>query len=281
MIERYSDGLSTIRCFTPDGKASLRFTAVPAKKKAVELVAECGTFGRFHDVSVRGQSCKAVATFLDDNPTSELTAIPEGDEATVGGQACTTLYVESGSRTVRCTKGKAALRVSIAPKPSTAHPARHFEKPQEVADFVAKTKKEPKPATTHGLSPNVTISCTSIGQFTAITSNGVNCAAVTVLLTRYATKLEAVQAGSTTRIGKYACQLISSGNETDTIQCTSPNGASFRATFAQPAAQPPSGGNPPATTTPSASPSPAPDSGGATTPDQATTTPSASTSSPD
>lgn len=257
VIERYGDGLDTVRCFEPNGDASLRFTIVPAKRKAVELVAECGTFDRFHDLSVRGQSCRAAATFLDDTPTSELTAIPEGDKATLGGRTCTTLYVEGGSRTVRCTKGDAALRVSIAPKPSTAHPSKFADKPKEDTEdavIADKTKKETKPARTYNLSPRVTISCTAAGPFNAITAKGIGCAAVTRLLTESVSVFEAMDDKLPIEIySAYTCNRIDKGNQTSTVRCVGGSGVSFRASFVAPSATPASG-NPPATTTPTGDP---------------------------
>lgn len=279
VIDELADGLDTIRCFTSNGDASFRYTVVPAAKKRVELVAECGTFGRFYDVSVRGQGCQAGATFLDSTPTSELTKIPEGDTVTVGAQDCTTLYVEGTHRTVRCTQGKQALRFSIATKPSTTHPKKYVENPQESSETVAKTTKDQRPATKHGLSPIVTISCTATGPFDAITAKGINCAAVTTLLTQSETKIEAMERGADPLVigAGYSCVRIDSGGQTATARCTSPtSGASFRASFVAPSAQPPAAGNPPATTTPTASPA-----GGSAAPDSATTTPDASTSSPD
>jgi hypothetical protein len=276
VIERLGDGLNTVRCFTSNGKDSFRYTVVPARKSRVELVSECGTFGRFYDVSVRGQGCQAGATFLDSTPTSQLTSIPEGDRVAVGAQTCTTLYVAGSDRTVRCTQGKQSLRFSIAKKPSTSHPKKYVENPQESSEIVDKTKKEPKPATRHGLSPNVTISCTATGSFNAITAKGIDCAAVTALLTESSSELEGIEAGTPIQIGtppSYTCDNIASGNQTSTIQCSTTSGASFRASSIPPSAPPPPNGNPPATTTPAAAPS-----GGAatTTPDDAmTTTPAA------
>jgi hypothetical protein len=273
VIEELGAGIVTIRCVTSDGKDSFRFTAVPKARKRVELVAECGTFGRFYDVSVRGQSCKTAATFLADTPTSQLTKIPEGGSATVGGKSCTTLYVEGQNRTVRCTQGKAALRFSIATKPSTSHPKKYTENVQESSQIVTKKTKDTKPATNHGLSPNVTISCTATGPFDAITANGINCAAVTALLTQNATQIQAIEPGAKpVKIGTpptYACQRIDTGDQTDTVECTAKNGVYFRASFIPASTPPPSSGNPPATTTPAAAPS-----GGAA----ATTTPDDSTS---
>jgi hypothetical protein len=272
VIEELGAGIVTIRCVTSDGKDSFRFTAVPKAKKRVELVAECGTFGRFYDVSVRGQSCQTAATFLDDTPTSQLTEIPEGDTATVGNRSCTTLYIEGQNRTVRCTAGKASLRFSIATKPSMSHPKKYTENVQESSQVVAKKTEDSKPATKHGLSPNVTISCTATGPFNAITANGINCAAVTALLTDNATQVQAIKPGATpVKIGTpptYACQRIDTGNQTATIECTAKNGVYFRASFIPASTPPPPSGNPPATTTPTAAPS-----GGAATPDTATTTP--------
>jgi hypothetical protein len=253
VIEELGAGIVTIRCVTSDGKDSFRFTAVPKAKKRVELVAECGTFGRFYDVSVRGQSCQTAATFLDDTPTSELTKIPEGDSATVGGKTCTTLYVEGQNRTVRCTEGKAALRFSIATKPSNSHPKKYTENVQESSEVVAKTRQDPKPASKHGLSPNVTISCTATGAFDAITANGINCAAVTALLIDNSTQIQAIEPGTPVKIGTpptYTCQRIDSGNQTDTAECTAKNGVYFRASSIPASTPPPAGGNPPATTTP-------------------------------
>lgn len=277
VIEELGAGIVTIRCVTSDGKDSFRFTAVPKAKKRAELVAECGTSGRFYDVSVRGQSCQTAATFLDNTPTSQLTKIPEGDSATVGSQSCTTLYVEGQNRTVRCTQGKAALRFSIATKPSNSHPKKYTENVQESSEIVAKQTKDTKPATKHGLSPNVTISCTATGPFNAITANGINCAAVTALLTQNATQIQAIEPGAeAVEIGTpptYACQRIDTGNQTDTVECTAKNGVYFRASFIPASTPPPSSGNPPATTTPAAAPS-----GGAASPDAATTTPDDSAS---
>jgi hypothetical protein len=271
VIETLGDGLDTIRCFTSDGKDSFRYTVVPAKKKRVAVVSECGTFGRFYDVSVRGQGCQAGATFLDSTPTSELTAIPEGEQVAVGAQTCTTIYVAGNDRTVRCTQGKKSLRFSIATKPSTSHPKKYTENPQESSQTVAKTKKEPKPATKHGLSPNVIISCTATGPFDAITARGINCAAVTALLTENATQLEAVEAGSPIKIGSvYTCDNISSGSQTSTVQCSTTSGGSFRASFIPPSAPPPANGNPPATTSApdaSATTAPADDSSSDAAPD--------------
>jgi hypothetical protein len=275
VIEELGSGIVTIRCVTSDGKDSFRFTAVPKAKKRVELVAECGTFGHFYDVSVRGQSCQTAATFLDNTPTSQLTKIPEGDSAAVGSQSCTTLYVEGQHRTVRCTQGKAALRFSIATKPSKTHPKKYTENVQESSQVVAKTTKDVKPATNHGLSPNVAISCTATGPFNAITANGINCAAVTALLTQNATQIQAIETGATpVKIGTpptYACQRIDTGNQTDTVECTAKNGVYFRASFVPAPTPPPADGNPPATTTPAA-PTANP-AGGAAAPDAATTTP--------
>ena len=271
VIDELADGLNTVRCVTPSDDASFRYTVVPAAKKRVELVHECGTFGRFYDVSVRGQGCQAGANFLDSTPTSELTKIPEGDSAKVGAQDCTTIYVEGKDRTVRCLQGKKALRFSIATKPSTSHPKKYTENPQESSEIVAKTTKDQKPATKHGLSPVVTISCTATGPFDAITAKGVNCAAVTTLLTQSETEIEALERGADPlTIGAgYSCVRIDNGGQTATARCTSPtSGASFRASFIAPSAQPPANGNPPATTTPTASPA-----GGSAAPDSATTTP--------
>ena len=272
VIEELGAGIVTIRCVTADGSASFRFTAVPKARKRVELVAECGTFGRFYDVSVRGQSCRTAATFLDDTPTSQLTKIPEGDSATVGSQSCTTLYVEGQDRTVRCTQGKAALRFSIATKPSNSHPKKYTENVQESSEIVAKKTKDVKPATRHGLSPNVTISCTATGPFDAITANGINCAAVTALLTQTATQSQAIAPGAmAVKFGTpptYACQRVDTGNQTDTVECTTKNGVYFRASFIPASTPPPASGNPPATTTPTAN-----RAGGGAAPDAATTTP--------
>ncbi|HYI81238.1 MAG TPA: hypothetical protein VEW67_10300 [Thermoleophilaceae bacterium] len=272
VIEELGSGIATIRCVTSDGKDSFRFTAVPKAKKRVELVAECGTFGRFYDVSVRGQSCQTAATFLDDTPTSQLTKILEGDSSTVGGKSCTTLYVEGQHRTVRCTEGKAALRFSIATTPSTTHPKKYTENVQASSQIVAKKTKDVKPSTNHGLSPNVAISCTATGPFDAITANGINCAAVTALLTQDATQIQAIEPGAKpVKIGTpptYACQRIDTGNQTDTVECTAKNGVYFRASFIPASSPPPSSGNPPATTTPAAA-----TSGGAATPEATTTTP--------
>jgi len=280
VIDELADGLNTIRCVTPNDDASFRYTVVPTAKKRIELVSECGTFGRFYDVSVRGQGCQAGATFLDSTPTSQLTKIPEGKTVKVGAQDCTTIYVEGNDRTVRCIQGKKALRFSIATKPSTSHPKKYVENPQESSETVAKTKKEPKPATKHGLSPVVTISCSAFGPFDAITAKGINCAAVTTLLTQSETKIEAMERGADPLVigANYSCVRIDSGGQTATAQCTSPtSGASFRASFIAPQATPPANGNPPATTTPTASPA-----GGSSAPDTSTTTtPDASTSSPD
>jgi len=277
VIDEQSDGVNTIRCVTPNDDASFRYTVVPAAKKRVELVAECGTFGRFYDVSVRGQGCEAGATFLDSTPTTELTKIPEGETVTVGAQDCTTIYVEGRDRTVRCTQDKKALRFSIATKPSTTHPQKYVENPRESSEVVAKTTKEPKPATKHGLSPVVTISCTATGPFDAITAKGINCAAVTTLLTQSETEIEAMERGADPLVigASYSCVRIDTGGQTATARCTSPtSGASFRASFVAASAQPPAAGNPPATTTGTPAPS-----GGAVTTD--TTTPDASSSSPD
>lgn len=281
VIDELGDGLNTIRCVTPNEDASFRYTVVPAAKKRIELVAECGTFGRFYDVSVRGQGCQAGATFLDSTPTSQLTKIPEGKTATVGAQDCTTIYVEGNDRTVRCVQGKKALRFSIATKPSTTHPKKYVENPKESSEVVAKTTKDQKPATKHGLSPVVTISCTATGPFDAITAKGINCAAVTTLLTQSETKIEAMERGADPLVigAGYSCVRIDSGGQTATARCTSPtSGATFRASFIAPSAQPPANGNPPATTTPTASPA-----GGSSAPDSTstTTTPDASTPSPD
>jgi hypothetical protein len=280
VIATFRDGLNTIRCATANGKDSFRYTVVPAKKKRIELVSECGTFGRFYDVSVRRQSCQAGATFLDSTPTSQLTGIPEGKTVTVGAQSCTTIYVAGNDRTVNCIQDKKTLRFSIATKPSTSHPKKYVENPQESSDVVEKTKKEPKPATKHGLSPVVTISCTAFGPFDAITAKGINCAAVTTLLTQSETKVEAMERGADPLVigASYSCVRIDSGGQTATAQCTSPtSGASFRASFIAPSAQPPANGNPPATTTPASAPA-----GGSAAPDTTTTTtPDASTSSPD
>jgi hypothetical protein len=270
VIEQYSDGLVTIRCATADGAKAFRFTAVPAKKRHVELVSECGTFGRFYDVSVRGQGCRAGATFLDNTPTSELTAIPEGKQVAVGAQECTTLYVEGQDRTVRCTEGKAALRFSIAVKPSNTHPKKYVENPKESSQTIAKKTTDSKPATKHGLSPDVAISCTATSQFDAITASGVNCAAVTALLNQNATTLDGIERGAApTPIGNpptFSCVRIDKGDQTATVKCTAtPSGATFRATVVPQSAQPPADGNPPATTTAAG--------GGAATPDAATTTP--------
>ncbi len=257
VIDELADGLNTIRCVTPNDDASFRYTVVPAAKKRVELVAECGAFGRFYDISARGQGCQAVAGFLDSTPTSQLTKIPEGKTVTVGAQDCTTLYVEGRDRTVRCVQGKQALRFSVATKPSTAHPQKYVENPQESSELVAKTTKDQKPATKHGLSPVVTISCTATGPFDAITAKGINCAAVTTLLTQSETKIEAMERGADPlTIGAgYSCVRIDNGGQTATARCTSPtSGASFRASFVAPSAQPPANGNPPATTTPTAAP---------------------------
>lgn len=275
VIEELGSGIVTIRCVTSDGRDSFRFTAVPKAKRRVELVAECGTLGRFYDVSVRGQSCQTAATFLDDTPTSQLTKIPEGDSATVGSQSCTTLYVEGQHRTVRCTQGKAALRFSIATKPSTTHPQKYTENVQESSQIVAKKTKDVKPSTNHGLSPNVAISCTATGPFNAITANGINCAAVTALLTQSATQIQAIEPGAKpVKIGTpptYACQRIDTGGQTDTVECTAKNGVYFRASLIPAPTPPPADGNPPATTTPAA-PTASP-AGGAAAPDAATTTP--------
>lgn len=277
VIEELGSGIVTIRCVTSDGKDAFRFTAIPQAKKRVELVAECGTFGHFYDVSVRGQSCQSAATFLDNTPTSQLTKIPAGKSATVGGKSCTTLYVEGQNRTVRCTQGKAALRFTIATKPSNSHPKKYTENVHESSQIVAKKTKDVKPTTNHGLSPNVAISCTATGPFNAITANGINCAAVTALLTQNATQIQAIEPGAKpVKIGTpptYACQRIDTGNQTDTVECTAKNGVYFRASFIPAPTPPPSNGNPPATTTPAASPA-----GGAAAPDAATTTPDDSTS---
>lgn len=278
VIDELADGLNTIRCVTPNEDASFRYTVVPAAKKRIEVVSECGTFGRFYDVSVRGQGCQAGATFLDSTPTSQLTKIPEGKTVSVGAQDCTTLYVEGNHRTVRCVQGKQALRFSIATKPSTKHPKKYVENPQESSETVSKTTKDVKPATKHGLSPVVTISCTAFGPFDAITAKGINCAAVTTLLTQSETKVEAMERGADPlTIGAgYSCVRIDSGGQTATARCTSPtSGATFRASFIAPSATPPANGNPPATTTPTASPA-----GGGTAPDASTTTPSASPDEP-
>jgi hypothetical protein len=254
-IETYSDGLVTIRCATADAVKAFRFTAVPAHRKHVELVSECGTFGRYYDVSVRGQSCQDGATFLDNTPTSELTKIGEGDDVAVGSETCTTLYVEGRDRTVRCTQGKRALRFSIATRPSTTHPRKYVENPQESSQTVAKKATDSRPATKHGLSPDVAISCNATGPFNAIAASGVNCAAVTTLLTQNATELEAIQRGAKpTPLGNpptFGCVRIDKGGETETIKCTAtPSGATFRASSIPTSAAPPAGGNPPATTTP-------------------------------
>jgi hypothetical protein len=277
VIERLGDGLDTIRCFTSNGEDSFRYTVVPTAKKRIPLVTECGTFGRFYDVSVRNQGCQAGATFLDSTPTSELTAIPEGKQVAIGAQTCTTIYIAGNDRTVRCTQGKQSLRFSIAAKPSTTHPKKYVESKTDSSDVVEKTKKEQKPAVKHGLSPNVLISCTATGPFNAITSRGVNCAAVTALLTENQSELEAIKAGSPIKIGTtYTCDNISTGNQTSTVQCSTTSGTSFRASFIPPSAPPPPSGNPPATTTPTAAPS-----GGTAAPDAATTSPDAMTTAPD
>jgi hypothetical protein len=288
VIYTVADGLNTIRCVTPNEDASFRYTVVPAAKKRVPLVSECGSFGRFYDVTVRGQGCKAGASFLDSTATSELTAIPEGKTVAVGAQDCTTIYVQGNDRTVRCVQGKTALRFSIATKPSKSHPKKYTENPQESSETVAKTKKEARPATKHGLHPNVMISCSPTGPFNAITARGINCAAVTALLTQNETKLEGVEAGSPVTIGNvYTCDNISSGDQTSTVQCSTTNGASFRASFIPASATPPAGGNPPATSSSTGGGSAAPNS--TTTPeataqpggDAATTTPDASDPSVD
>ncbi len=282
VIYTVADGLNTIRCVTPNEDASFRYTVVPApkKKKRVPLVSECGSFGRFYDVSVRNQGCKAGASFLDSTATSELTGIPEGKTVAVGAQDCTTLYVQGNDRTVRCVQGKTALRFSIATKPSKSHPKKYTENVQESSETVAKTKKETRPATKHGLHPNVIISCSATGPFNAITARGVNCAAVTALLTQNETQLEGVQAGSPIKIGNvYTCDNISSGDQTSTVQCSTTSGTSFRASFIPPSATPPADGNPPATSS-STGGSAAPNSGTTTTP-QATSQPDDSAATPD
>jgi hypothetical protein len=283
VIETLGDGLNTIRCFTANGKDSFRYTVVPAKKPNVELVSECGTFGRFYDVSVRGQKCQAAASFLDSTPTSELTSIPEGDKADVGAQSCTTLYVAGNDRTVRCVQGKKSLRFSIATKPSTKHPQKYVERAKESSEIVSETKKEPKPAVKHGLSPNVTISCTAVAPFNAITARGISCSAVTMLLTENASALEAMDTKLPIEIHQgYTCNKISSGNQTSTVRCTGTStGSSFRASFIAPSATPPANGNPPATTTPAGT---APDVPPTTTPTTTSTTPDAAsgaTTTPD
>ncbi len=291
VIYTVADGLNTIRCVTPNEDASFRYTVVPApkKKKRVPLVSECGTFGRFYDVSVRNQGCQAGANFLDSTATSELTAIPEGKTVAIGAQDCTTIYVQGNDRTVRCVQGKKALRFSIATAPSKSHPKKYTENVQESSQTVAKTTKEARPATKHGLHPNVMISCSATGPFNAITARGINCAAVTALLTQNATQLEGVKAGSPIKIGGvYTCDNISSGDQTSTVQCSTPNAASFRASFIPPSATPPADGNPPATSS-STGGSAAPNSGTTSTPeatsqsggDSATATPDSSDPSVD
>ncbi|MBA2439655.1 MAG: hypothetical protein H0V50_03150, partial [Thermoleophilaceae bacterium] len=254
VIDRLNGGLNTIRCVTPDGKDSFRFTAVP-KKRRVELASECGTFGRFYDITVLGQSCEAAAGYLENTSISKLTSIPEGESVKVDGPTCSTLYIEGTHRTVRCAEGKETLRFSIATKPSTTHPRRYTKKPEEAAKSVPvktpktpTTRKAPKPPTNHGLSPNVIISCSPVGPFDAITAKGINCAAVSTLLQQNTTALKGLKPGATAQAGGFTCSRINSGGQTATVQCQAPSGASFRASFVAPSAPPPPS-NPPATTT--------------------------------
>ena len=253
VIERLSGGLNTIRCATANGKGSFRFTVVPKKRRAV-LPSECGTFGRFYDVTALGQTCQAGAAYLDNTPTSQLTSIPEGKSLKVGEPTCTTIYIEGTHRTVRCVLGKASLRFSIATKPSTMHPRRYTEKPEEAAKSVPvkqpkPQKKAPKPPTNHGLSPNVVISCSAVGPFDAITAKGINCPAVTALLNQNTAALKALKSGASAQAGSFSCSRIDSGGQTATVQCTAASGASFRASIIPAAAKPPPAGNPPPATT--------------------------------
>jgi hypothetical protein len=285
VIERYDDGFATIRCVAGDD--AFRFTLVPAKKKKhVELVSECGTFGRYYDVSVRNQDCQAAASFLESTPASQLTGISQGKQVAVGAENCTTLYVEGNDRTIRCTQGNKAMRFSVATKPSTSHPKKYVENPKESSQSVETSVKKVKPATKHGLSPVVTISCTSTGPYTAITARGINCAAATTLLTQNQTAIEAMERGADplklTGGGNFTCARIDNGGQVETAQCVSrTSGATFRASFASQSAQP--SGNPPATTTPDvgAATTGAATGGGASAQDSPTTTPDTPTSSPD
>jgi len=265
VLDTPGPGLTTVRCVADDGAKAFRFTIVAKRKRQVEIVTECGSFGRFYDVSVRGQSCAAGAGFLQGTPAAQLERVPKGDPVKISGQTCDTLYVEGSHRTVRCTSAKTALRFTIAPKPSKTHPARHTSKPREAADVVPGRNNGFKPSTDHGLSPSTIVSCNEVGPFDAITTQGVACSAVATLLTQNQDQLEAIQAGTPVKLGDpplFDCTLISSQGQTETVRCKSPaSGATFRASFVPTSAQPSGDGNPPATTTP--------DSGGASAPSAA------------
>ena len=254
VIDRPGAGLTTVRCVADGGKRAFRFTIVAKRKRQVEMVTECGSFGRFYDVSVRGQSCAAGAGFLQSTPVAQLERVPQGTPVKISGQSCNTLYVEGTHRTVRCTSGRTALRFTIAPRPSRHHPKRHTEKPSEASEQIDRRSRDFKPSTDHGLSPSTIVSCNEVGPFDAITTQGVACSAVATLLTDNQDQLQAIQAGQTVQLGDpplFACRLISGDDETETVRCKSPaSGATFRASFVPANAQPGDEGNPPANTVP-------------------------------
>lgn len=77
--------------------------------------------------------------------------------------------------------------------------------------------------------PNIVSSCNAVGPFDAITAKGINCGAVTTMLSSNTEELEALERGATVRIAEYSCPRIDRGSQAETVQCTSTGGTSHRA----------------------------------------------------
>ncbi len=237
VIETFKGGLHTVRCATSD--RAFRFTVVPAHAK--EITTECGTFGRFYDVTAHKQGCEQVATFLDNTNVNKFTAIPVGKTAKIGTQTCKALYAEKHNKkihkTIHCDQGDKAMRFSIAEKASTKHPPHYAGKPTDGG----------KP--NGGKHPNVITSCNAVGAFNAITARGITCGAVGSILRSNASQIKSLKPGASIRAAGYTCERIDRGAETATVQCLSTGGASFRASYFK-AAPGPGPVVPPATVAP-------------------------------